>query len=65
MTIDLKPCPFCGNVPTLVYSIKEVKGKDATIINPMIFCDCGIELRPHSAYINTPEALAEIWNRRA
>ena len=52
MSIELKPCPFCGGKARLCIS---------EYIPPWIECDCGVFTEGQ----NTAEEAAEMWNRRA
>lgn len=66
MTIDLKPCPFCGYKVEVRY-IATLDGDEWVKSAPEIMCRiCGLSMRFYDGprKVDTPEELAERWNRR-
>ena len=62
MNDKLKPCPFCGNEPTLIV----YRGKDGWRDRYAVLCryddgGCGAE----SGWYHYEEETIEAWNRRA
>ena len=55
MSIDLKPCPFCGSkTPTLIESMGDYRPFH-------ILCGCGGRV----GWFKTAKECIEAWNRRA
>ena len=60
MSVELKPCPFCGRTNQRfltdmdIYNYPQNKGRRA------IICDCGLRL-----YARTNSEAEEKWNRMA
>lgn len=57
MSVELKPCPFCGVEPVL--SSDYFRRYDVRCLN----ADC--KIMPATSVYLTPEDAAEVWNRRA
>ena len=66
---DLKPCPFCGQIPEFVYEDVEPQndhwysGKKEHFLK----CHCGLALFDgsfHDGFGNLPEEAAKKWNAR-
>lgn len=57
MSVELKPCPFCGAEPVL--SPDYFGRYDVRCLN----ADC--KIMPATSVYLTPEDAAEVWNRRA
>ena len=59
----LKPCPFCGESPTVEY-VQHSVGNTAVII----CVDCGVEMRKYDSSAKCAqdayEYVAEYWNER-
>lgn len=60
MTVDLKPCPFCGSKAYLVE-----KDRYSSRLGYAIVCNhCGIQLEGYGAYLSDMEIKTR-WDRRA
>lgn len=58
-SIELKPCPFCGNSKSILLHENIM---DCYFIGYSVSCcGCGVETR----YFKSKEKAAEAWNRRA
>jgi Lar family restriction alleviation protein len=54
---ELKPCPFCGNVPTFEY--------DRSRQCDFVYCSkCGVTTRQVTIYEDTASILTKEWNTR-
>ena len=66
-TEELKPCPFCGEFPTLKHDLRYPQGYDDSIHASEVICenlDCPIYNADNTYYLTDEEAI-EAWNRRA
>lgn len=66
-TEELKPCPFCGEFPTLKHDLRYPQGYDDSIHVSEVICenlDCPIYNADNTYYLTDEEAI-EAWNRRA
>ena len=64
MSVELKPCPFCGAEPRLI------KAKVVDIFEPrfqyMVKCESGFcRVRPQTDLAEFQEIVVKVWNRRA
>lgn len=67
---QLKPCPFCGDTPTI--TVRQITDEDGyTIWRALVACDnCGCEMKDNHAYEDVLEAelyssrLVDKWNGR-
>lgn len=55
----LKPCPFCGEIPTVVHDTQGYESYDIQCVNGE--CSC----MPVTWCYPTQEEAIEAWNRRA
>lgn len=65
-TEELKPCPFCGEFPTLKHDLRYPQGYDDSIHASEVICenlDCPIYNADNTYYLTDEEAI-EAWNRR-
>ena len=66
-TEESKPCPFCGEFPTLKHDLRYPQGYDDSIHASEVICenlDCPIYNADNTYYLTDEEAI-EAWNRRA
>lgn len=62
----LKPCPFCGESPTLKHDWRYPRGSDDSIYASEVICEnweCPI-YHADNTYYQTDEEAIEAWNRR-
>ena len=67
VTKELKPCPFCGESPTLKHDWRYPRGSDDSIYASEVICEnweCPI-YHADNTYYQTDEEAIEAWNRRA
>ena len=67
VTEELKPCPFCGESPTLKHDWRYPRGSDDSIYASEVICEnweCPI-YHADNTYYQTDEEAIEAWNRRA
>lgn len=63
ITVDLKPCPFCGSNAG-ISEITMNKGPSRWVALCMDM-DGKCLVRPTTGLMDTPDDAAEAWNRRA
>jgi Lar family restriction alleviation protein len=67
MSVELKPCPFCGGEAEMVDARKLlVVSKYSYIIPYSVRCSnrkCGV--KPYTEYSGTEQEAIDAWNRRA
>ena len=62
MTMELKPCPFCGGEAEL----REERGLTRTLF--FVSCEndnCGVVVETRNSVSSTKVGAIEAWNRRA
>lgn len=59
MSKELKPCPQCGDIPTIAYACGEYF--ILSISKPVFACFCSSFTEMHSS----KDKEIEVWNRRA
>jgi Lar family restriction alleviation protein len=61
---ELKPCPFCGRVPSKVreYKVPSIRGVFYTVQCKAPKSKCGI--KPTTSFCDSKEKAIEAWNRR-
>ena len=67
MPEKIKPCPFCGESPTLKHDWRYPRGIDDSIYASEVICEnweCPI-YHADNTYYQTDEEAIEAWNRRA
>jgi Lar family restriction alleviation protein len=64
MNDELKPCPFCGEIPKVIrYTPSIIKSKTLFYIKHA--CGDGSKIWVQTAFKKTEKELVAVWNNRA
>ena len=71
---ELKPCPFCGNIPTTEVRVTKMGGGEDIVDFTVICNECGtyknerLRIKYNATFMDVDNIMAnvfEAWNRRA